>query len=124
MIPVIETRRLNLRGWRETDLDDYSAMMADEDVTRFVGGVLSRGDAWRGMAFLIGHWELRGYGPWAVERKSDRRLIGRVGLFNPAGWPSLEVIWTLDKPYWRQGYATEAATASMKFGFERATAEK
>jgi len=55
----------------------------------------------------IGHWTLRGYGTWAVERKSDGAFIGRVGLINPEGWPGLEVGWTLGKPYWGQGYATE-----------------
>ena len=49
--------------------------------------------------------------------KSDGVFIGRVGLYNPEGWPGLEVGWTLGKPYWRQGYATEAAKASVRYGF-------
>jgi RimJ/RimL family protein N-acetyltransferase len=60
---------------------------------------------------------LRGYGFWAVERKSDGALIGRIGLNNPEGWPGLEVGWTLGKPYWAAGYASEAARAAMAFGF-------
>ena len=90
-IPTIETARLILRGWREDDLDAYAEMMADPEVMRFLGGESSRGDAWRGMATLIGHWELRGFGFWAVERKHDGALIGRVGVQYPEGWPSTEI---------------------------------
>jgi RimJ/RimL family protein N-acetyltransferase len=78
---------------------------------------MARADAWRLLAAGIGHWALRGYGTWAVERKSDGAFIGRVGLINPEGWPGLEVGWTLGKPYWRQGYATEAARASLRYAF-------
>lgn len=106
-----------MRGWRETDLDSYADMVADAEVTRFVGGVMTRADAWRGMAAMLGHWTLRGYGTWAVERKPDGELVGRIGLLNPEGWPGLEVIWTLARPFWGFGYATEAAVASMRFGF-------
>jgi RimJ/RimL family protein N-acetyltransferase len=78
---------------------------------------MSRSDAWRTFAYGIGHWYLRGYGSWAVERKSDGAFIGRVGLVNPEGWPGLEVGWTLGKPYWGQGYATEAARVAMAYTF-------
>lgn len=117
-IPTIETERLVLRGFREDDLDAYAAMMADPDVMRFLGGAQQRSDAWRGMASVLGHWALRGFGLWAVERKRDGALIGRVGIQYPEGWPSTEVAWTLDRPYWGQGYATEAAKASLDYGFK------
>jgi RimJ/RimL family protein N-acetyltransferase len=60
---------------------------------------------------------LRGFGLWAVVRKPDGVFVGRVGLLYPEGWPGLEVGWTLAKPYWGLGYATEAAKASIRFGF-------
>lgn len=93
--------------------------MADPDVTRYTAGglAMSRVDAWRNMATLVGHWMLRGYGMWAVARKSDGEFLGRVGLWNPEGWPGLEVGWTLGKEHWGQGYATEAARTAMNFGF-------
>jgi RimJ/RimL family protein N-acetyltransferase len=60
IIATVETERLVLRGWRQEDLDDYAAMVADAEVTRFVGGLTSRPEAWRSMAGMIGHWVLRG----------------------------------------------------------------
>jgi len=116
-IPVLETERLTLRGWREADLEPLARMMADAEVMRFLGGAQARGDAWRTMATFVGHWALRGHGFWVVERKSDGAFLGRVGLWRPEGWPGLEVGWALDRAYWGSGYATEAATASFDYGF-------
>ncbi len=118
MIPRLETERLVLRQFSTDDFDAFASFMADEDVTRYLTGrPMSRADAWRSLASSIGHWHLRGYGTWAVERKEDGAFMGRVGMINPEGWPGLEVGWTLGKPYWGKGYATEAAMAALNFAF-------
>ena len=118
MIPCLETERLRLRELRGDDLDAWAAIMADPDVARYIAPApMTRDEAWRSIAAAIGHWHLRGYGSWIVERKSDGALLGRVGMINPEGWPGLEIGWTLGKPYWGQGYATEAAAAAMRFAF-------
>ena len=112
MIPRLETERLILREFSPDDFEAFAAFMADEDVTRYLTGrPMSRADAWRSLASSIGHWHLRGYGTWAVERKEDKAFMGRVGMINPEGWPGLEIGWTLGKPHWGKGYATEAAAA-------------
>jgi RimJ/RimL family protein N-acetyltransferase len=118
VIPQLQTERLLLRGFAQKDFEDYARFHADPEVMRYISGSpVTRTDAWRSFAVMIGHWALRGYGMWGVERKSDGVLVGRVGLWNPEGWLGLEVGWTLGREFWRQGYATEAARAAMGFAF-------
>ena len=118
MIPTLQTERLILRALRAEDFEEYARFMADPDVMRYLSGdPLSCSDAWRSLAAVMGHWMLRGYGMWAVERKSDGAFVGRVGLHNPEGWPALEVGWTLGKEYWGKGYASEAGRAALAYAF-------
>ena len=116
---TLRTERLLLRMFREEDFEEYAAMVADAEVTRYLGEgrPLSRGDAWRQMAFALGHWQLRGYGLWAVEESSTGRLAGRVGFLNPEGWPGFELGWTLAREFWGRGYATEGARRALEYGF-------
>jgi RimJ/RimL family protein N-acetyltransferase len=104
-IPQLTTERLLLRGFHERDLDDYAAMMADSEVTRFLadGKPLSRADAWRHMALFTGHWTLRGFGMWAVEERSTGRLVGRIGCLMPEGWPAFEIGYVLARAAWGIG---------------------
>lgn len=116
---TLETERLVLRMWREGDFEEHAAICADPEVMRFLGEgkPMSRFEAWRHMSMLAGHWHLRGYGHWAVEEKGSGRLLGRVGFFNPEGWPGFELGWTLGRPYWGRGYATEAARRALGYAF-------
>ena len=116
----LETERLVLRMFRESDTDAYAEMVADPEVMRFLGGgqPVPRAEAWRNMAMVLGHWQLRGYGMWAVEEKESGEMVGRVGCWRPEGWPGLEVGWTLRRRFWGRGYATEAARASVAYAFE------
>jgi RimJ/RimL family protein N-acetyltransferase len=117
LTPRLETERLLLREWRADDLDGYAAMSRDPEVVRHVGEPQDRTASWRGMALHAGHWALRGYGNWAVERGEDGELLGRVGLWQPEGWPGLELGWMLARHAWGRGYATEAARAAMAWAW-------
>lgn len=93
-------------------------MHMDFEVTRFTTRTqLTRMDAWRHMAIMVGHWHLRGFGMWGVEELATRRLAGRVGFFEPDGWPGFELAWTIGREFWGKGYATEAAQAALAFAF-------
>jgi RimJ/RimL family protein N-acetyltransferase len=106
--------------FRESDLDAYAEMCADPDVMRYLGDgrALSRDEAWRNMAVVLGHWQLRGFGLWAAEEKGSGRLVGRVGCWYPEGWPGLEIGWALARQYWGRGYASEAAARSITYAFQ------
>ncbi len=116
---MLETERLRLRMFREeTDFEEYAALCADPEVMRYLGGkTFDRLEAWRHMAFLVGHWHLRGYGHWAVEEKSSGRFVGRIGFLNPEGWPGFELGWTLAREFWGRGYATEGARRMLTHAF-------
>jgi RimJ/RimL family protein N-acetyltransferase len=118
LMVTLTTERLNLRMFRETDLDAYAKICGDPEVMRFLGGhAMTRDEAWRNMALIIGHWQLRGFGFWALEEKASGELIGRVGLWCPEGWPGIEIGWTLARRSWGHGFATEAAVASLNYAF-------
>lgn len=117
-IPTIETERLRLRAFEERDLEPYAAMYAEERFARFLEGrPLSRAQAWENIALILGHWALRGYGIWAVERQGSGELVGRVGLLNLPGWPDVEICWALSPKHWGSGYATEASRAAIDWAF-------
>jgi RimJ/RimL family protein N-acetyltransferase len=116
---TLETERLILRPFRESDFEAYAAMCADAEVMRYIGPgqPLSREDAWRSLALALGHWQLRGYGLWAVEERASGELVGRIGCWNPEGWPGPEIGWMLRRSSWGHGLATEGARAALRYAF-------
>ena len=118
---IRETERLVLRLPSAEDLDAYIDIHEDPEVLRHLlvprpaGG---RPAAWRTLALLAGHWHLRGYGQWTVIEKATREVIGRVGLWNPDGWPGLEVGWVIRRSRWNNGFATEAAQEAVRVAFD------
>jgi RimJ/RimL family protein N-acetyltransferase len=116
---TLESERLILRMLREDDFEQYANMCADVEVMRFLGDgkALNRFEAWRQMAMIVGHWQLRGYGIWAVEERDTGDLVGRIGFFNPEGWPGFELGWVLGRAHWGRGYATEAARRALTYAF-------
>ena len=116
---TLETERLILRMFREADFEAHALICSEPEVMRFLGEgrPLDRFEAWRSMAMILGHWQLRGYGPWAVEERSSGKYIGRIGFFYPEGWPGFELGWVLGREYWGQGYASEGARRALDYAF-------
>ena len=120
-VPEIVTARLRLRGWRERDVERMAAIYADPEVVRFLRP-MGPEETRQQLRRFVDHWDLRGFGLWAVEERESGRLIGRIGLMYHDDWTASphdsEVGWTLDRSTWGQGLATEGGAAVLQFGFE------
>ena len=116
--PILETERLILRLPEPADFEPWAAFAADEEAARFIGGKQERPVAWRLMSVMAGAWLSRGFGMFSVIEKASGRWVGRVGPWQPEGWPGTEVGWGLVRETWGKGYATEAATAAIDWAFE------
>jgi len=115
---TIETERLILRPPRKEDFPARTEMAQDEETMRFIGGVTEPAIVWRNFASIVGHWQIRGYGFFSVIEKSTGDWIGGVGPHYPHLWPEPEVGWAIIRSHWGQGFAREAAMASIDWAFE------
>jgi RimJ/RimL family protein N-acetyltransferase len=116
--PTIETERLTLRPPRLDDFEPWAAFTADPDAARYLGGAQPRAMAWRGLCTIAGAWALYGFGMFSVIEKASGRWIGRLGPWQPEGWPGPEVGWGLVRDAWGKGYATEGASAAIDWAFD------
>ncbi|OPX54177.1 Protein N-acetyltransferase, RimJ/RimL family [Oceanospirillum multiglobuliferum] len=115
----IETERLMLRQFKEEDWKDLHHYYASAQATKFtVGRAFTEGETWRAMCSMVGHWQIRGYGPYAVEEKSSGTVLGIAGFWYPNDFPSPEIKWALAPAHWGKGYASEAARAVQKVGLQ------
>lgn len=118
--PTLETSRLRLR---QLTLDDYEALVtcwANPDTVRYIGSGQPQDSemSWGRLLRYIGHWQLLGYGYWAVCEKESGLLVGTMGIQDQKRnlTPRLkypEAGWTLSPTATGQGYATEALTAIL-----------
>ena len=122
----IETERLLLREWRDSDLEPFFALNADPEVMAHFPAVLSREESDETLTRIRNHFEKHGFGLWAVEATgkegASAGFIGFVGLmvptFEASFTPCVEVGWRLARAHWNRGYATEGAEAALRVGFE------
>ena len=118
MVVRLETERLLLRPTAAEDFDGWAELMADPETSRFMGGPVPRAAAWRGMMTMAGAWALQGFAMFSVIEKASGRWIGRVGPWQPEGWPGTEVGWGLLRSASGKGYAHEAAVATIDWAFD------
>lgn len=123
-----ETERLALRDWREEDWAEFWRVTNTPAVMRWLGGVADDATRAAARARLESYQADYGHTFWVVERKEDGALLGFCGLkrSNQAGGPQgmMEAGWRLREDAWGQGYAKEAAAASLDLAFDRFEAEE
>ncbi|XKH49899.1 GNAT family N-acetyltransferase [Chryseomicrobium palamuruense] len=118
----IETPRLKLRDWKDTDLEPFRQLNADEEVMRFFPRTLSKEESDAFCQAIIAEIKECGFGLYAVEVKAKNEFIGFIGFhratFESDFTPCIEIGWRLKKEAWGKGYATEGAKACLEYGFE------
>lgn len=120
----LSTERLILRRWRPDDREPFAAMNADPVVMEHFVAPLTRAQSDAFVDAIEASFDELGFGLWALEERSSGALLGFTGLWHqvfPAPFtPAVEVGWRLARPAWGFGYATEAARASLAYGFDEA----
>ncbi len=118
----LETPRLLLRRFGPEDLAPFAARNADPEVMAFFPSTLSRRESDELVARIESGFSAHGFGLWALEVKATGAFIGFTGLavpgFDVPFAPAVEVGWRLARPAWGSGFASEAARASLRHGFE------
>lgn len=125
-IPEIETSRLRLRAFTPGDLDELYLVFGDGEVMTYISGgkPRTREATETGLLRTIEGWRDRGFGLWAVVEKESSRVVGYCGLIFLEGTTEIELAYGLAKSSWGKGFATEAARASLGFGFEELKLER
>lgn len=120
--PIIQTDRLVLRQWNNTDFEPFAAINADPRVMEYFPSTLSRKESDDLSKRLCTQLEEQGWGLWAVSVPGIANFIGFIGLARPSFdahfTPAVEIGWRLAFDYWGKGYATEGAKAVLAFGFD------
>ncbi|AFJ47110.1 GNAT family N-acetyltransferase [Shimwellia blattae] len=118
----LETERLLLRRWTPDDAPAFARLNGDARVMRHFPAVLTAVQSDAVLARFMEHWEIHGWGPWALESRDNQQLCGVVGLAVPAHplpfSPCVEIFWRLAADHWGQGLAPEAASAVLRQGFD------
>ena len=118
----IETPRLRLCCWREAHRDAFAAMHADPEVMVDHGYALGRAESDKKFDRYAAALKQHGVSRWAVESR-DGEFLGYTGIMRlPPAHPlgaQMEIGWRLVRRAWGNGYATEAAEASLQDGFGR-----
>jgi len=117
-VPRLTTARLLLREPRLDDFESFAANAADPLARVHIGGPLSRREAWRRFLAAAGTWVTQGKGWWVIE-VPGLGPVGTVGVFRRETGPELEIGWSVDRPFWGRGFASEAAQAALDDALSR-----
>jgi len=117
----LETARLRLRVFHPDDLDALSGITRDPEVMQHIGTgkPLTRDETDFNMTRIIEAFQRRGFGRWAVVRKDNGALTGYCGLAFGHEEIGVELAYLFARSEWGRGLATEAASACLRYGFER-----
>ncbi|GAA0646939.1 GNAT family N-acetyltransferase [Brevundimonas lenta] len=116
--PVLHTERLTLRPIALEDFPRWAGMMGDAEAAKYLGGAQAESTAWRGFMTMAGAWSLTGVSMFSVVDRQTGLWLGRIGPWQPHGWPGTEVGWGLHPDAQGKGYGVEAATAAMDYAFD------
>ncbi|MFZ1979195.1 MAG: GNAT family N-acetyltransferase [Bacteroidota bacterium] len=120
---LIETERLVLRTWQESDIIPFAEMNRDPEVMEFFPKILSQEETEAFYKRITADLEQNGFGLFAVETKQDQIFIGFIGFARPSFssyfTPCIEIGWRMDKRFWNMGFATEGAKACLEYGFSK-----
>ena len=119
----LETDRLILRRWLESDLEPFARLNGDKKVMELFPRLLTFEETREFIEYIEENFDKNQFGLWAVERKDHGQFIGFVGLWKPnfkaSFTPCVEIGWRLAKEHWGNGFAPEAAEAVLEDGFGR-----
>lgn len=122
----IYTERLHMRKLRNSDIDRYYEIMQKDKVGIWLA--TSRGTTYEETKLLVEtfskQWDEKGYGVWAVVNKESGELMGHCGLNFINKTSEVEILYAFDPKFWGHSYATEAAAASLEYGFKKAKLNK
>ncbi|QCR38470.1 GNAT family N-acetyltransferase [Nissabacter sp. SGAir0207] len=127
-VPVITTDRLILRGHTLEDMPALTRLWGDAQVTRYIGGAPSgREESWSRLLRHAGHWQLLGFGYWAVESRESGEYLGCIGFADYQRSLETDVSnmaemgWTFLPAFHGKGYATEAVAAALAWAASNLT---
>lgn len=117
---IIETPRLCLYEFADSDAPDFYELNADPEVMRYTGDKpFATIEEARELVRNYKQYELRGYGRWTMIHKQTGEFIGWCGLRYLEDWQETDIGYRLLRRFWNQGYATEAGKASIEYGFNQ-----
>ena len=122
---MIETERLILRPWKDTDLPPFAAMNADPRVRRFFPSLLTREESDASVTRFLESHQHDDFGFLAAELRENSQFIGLIGMqamkfaLPRVAQPAAEIGWRLTPEVWGRGLATEGARTVLQFAFEQ-----